>query len=321
MTDPQPAEKKAIPIYEYWYQQYLQVRYLKALSDEEVKQRFADITRNVTTLAADGAIGCLPPDSEWFLYWMAMGTQVLAELELRTIPLPDVVSVLRHTPLPEAPTWSQVAAHDLAPRFSGVPALFKYGQRDHLQEILHRGVLRISGASSYSDPSLSPGRLDDELKLRVELVPASALRLRIPSKPKGPPDLEVPVLRATRTVKTRTDYYVFCLSEVLDYRLFSDFSANACLMIKDRDIFIRRVLEQFEKSRPGWSGIAGVVRYVDPLLEGHTDIDIHLSKHFRYWYQKEFRFVWLPDQVQSRLGPIVVELGDDLASFCELVTL
>jgi hypothetical protein len=92
-------------------------------------------------------------------------------------------------------------------------------------------------------------------------------------------------------------------------------------MIRDRDIFIRRVLERFEKSRPGWSGIAAVVRYVDPLIEGRTDIDIHLSKHFRYWYQKEFRFVWLPDQVQSRLAPILVELGDDFASFCELVTL
>ena len=314
------SEKKTSSISEFWHQQYLQVRYLQALSDDEVKQRFADITRNVTTLAASGAIGCLPPDSEWFLYWMAMGTQVMAELEFRAISLEEVVPVLRQTPLPKAPDGRETAAQKSPTTFVG-RELFKYGQRDRLQEMLDRGTVRIAGASSYSDPSLNPGRWDDELRLSVELLPSPAWCLQIPPKPKARPDLEAPVIRATRTVATKTDYYVFCLSQVFDCRLFGDFEANACLIIRDRDVFVRRIMEQFEKCMPEWSGMAAVVRYIDPVLEGQTDIDIHLSKHFRYWYQKEVRFVWLPEEVKATLPPIFLELGSDLASFCELVTL
>jgi hypothetical protein len=48
---------------------------------------------------------------------------------------------------------------------------------------------------------------------------------------------------------------------------------------------------------------------------------IPISRHFKYWYQKEGRFVWLPPPSSfKRLEPLDIEIGpiDDIAKLMVL---
>ena len=55
-----------------------------------------------------------------------------------------------------------------------------------------------------------------------------------------------------------------------------------------------------------------------PLATPDRRVDVHLCKHFRYAYQNEFRFVWLPDELQRDLPTVFLELGR-LKEFCEII--
>jgi hypothetical protein len=62
----------------------------------------------------------------------------------------------------------------------------------------------------------------------------------------------------------------------------------------------------------------GKVTYIDPLLPSVTMPDVPMSKHFRYTYQHEYRFVWLPTEAKGQLSYVDLELGP-LKDIAELV--
>ena len=64
----------------------------------------------------------------------------------------------------------------------------------------------------------------------------------------------------------------------------------------------------------------GKAIYIDPLLPSTAVIDVPMSKHFRYEYQNEHRFVWRPVTQMAKLPYVELELGS-LESFAELVVL
>lgn len=61
----------------------------------------------------------------------------------------------------------------------------------------------------------------------------------------------------------------------------------------------------------------GRVKYIDPLLPETASIDVCMSKHFRYEYQGEYRFLWRPTRPQAPLPYIDLRLGclSDIAEF------
>ena len=91
-------------------------------------------------------------------------------------------------------------------------------------------------------------------------------------------------------------------------------------MIKD--------LARFTNSIQGWViskiGLckikSGPVNYIDPVRPPSRLIDVAMSKHFRYSYQKEHRFVWLPTEPTHSLPHLDVEIGG-LEEYAELITL
>lgn len=311
---------------ELWQMQYRAKRYLQHLSDEDLAQRFNDILANLTVLTEDGTIGCLRPSEGEGVYWWTVCTHALDEWFLRGETLPRLGPLARTAQVPRS-TWPQPpqALKAIKGR-KATNILAKYGKRQHLRETLHKGLVRVAPASSYSDPSLNRAIKDNELEIAV-LIPPSEVKVKIPAYPGGPPVVPVEVRgNVTRRLSSKTDYYVYCLSMVLDCRLFDDFQADACLIITRPKEFIERLESTFERAMPGWSGISWPVQYVDPFLHAGPlntpdgNLDVYLCKHFRYSYQEEYRFIWLPDQAQQFLTPMFLELGS-LEDCCEMVEL
>ena len=130
---------------------------------------------------------------------------------------------------------------------------------------------------------------------------------------------------ATTTVRSVTDYWMFCMADVLDQRLFADFEADSCLIIP-RKPFVERILRMARFQLPNVERDFGRTQYVDPLgawPAGHRvtrSIPIHMTKVFRYAYQREVRFAFLPKRFQERLEPGFLRIGPipDIAEFVPL---
>ena len=130
---------------------------------------------------------------------------------------------------------------------------------------------------------------------------------------------------ATMSIKMSTDYWMFCMANVLDQRLFADFEADCCLIIRQIP-FVHRVLRAVTMQLPNVKTSFGRVNYVDPLgafspeVQINSSIPIYMTKIFRYAYQREVRFTFLPRKLQQELEPMKIQIGSiaDIAEFVQL---
>ena len=127
------------------------------------------------------------------------------------------------------------------------------------------------------------------------------------------------------TIQMASDYWMFCMAEVLDPRLFADFEADSCLLIR-RKPFVARVLQMAASQLPDVQRHFDRVRYIDPLgawpasTRVTRSIPIHMTKVFRYAYQREIRFAFLPNSFQQHLEPRLLRIGS-ISDFAEFVPL
>jgi len=295
--------------HEIWRAQYRVRRYMEHLDETALEQRLRDVITNLTILSEAGQLSLRPVPREgeqWVILW----THILEEYALRGIGLPASTSpegiLLPKTTWPDAPRAAKaIKGRNLTPG----TYLVKYGKERYIRQAYMAGIIRIAPASSYEDPSLNPSIKDSELQLSVELLP-SETKLHITDGQTGKPKGRLrPVGNIKVTQKSRTNYYVYCLSTVYDYRLFDDFEANSCLIIGNAEGFLTSLISAFEAECRGWHGWHSEVRYIDPLNISDNDIDVFFGKHFRYSYQKEYRVVWLPENEQKKLAPVLLEVG------------
>src|SRR5258708_1101469 len=241
---------------------------------------------------------------------MTLFTHLLEEHRLRGCNLP--AGVLSGAALPKPTFPAAPRATDLVSRVGNLkaPYVVKLGKAVYLEETFSTGRWGISPASSYSDSSLNHAQRDSELELTTYAL-KSEVKLRAYDRKTGKftSDLE-PLGDVTVTSRSSTDYYVSCLSSRLELRLFDDFDADSCIVIQDPLAFGSRVLQAAKKRFAGWRGRFHDVSYVDPYNYPPDDIDLYFAKHFRYWYQREVRVVWLPDTPQNNLDHVFIELGD-----------
>lgn len=309
--------------HEFWRMQYRRRRYLEHLSNEELEQRTKDVFCNLTVLSDKGQISFHPINEEGE-YWMIMWTHLLEEFTLRHGPYPAGFSngfikdaqIVKPT-YPEIPKAVEaIKGRDLR---SGT-FLVKYGKYQYLRPAFEKGLIRVAPASFYDDPSLNPAIKDNELELSVFAHP-SDVEIQIIDENTGAPTSRVaPFGNVIYTLKSPTNYYVYCLSSIYAYRTFDDFEADCCLMITQPREFIRRLLRAFDKNLNGWRGFATAVTYVDPMNANPNNLDVFFSKHFRYSYQKEYRAIWLPPNTEDHLDPFMLELGS-LKHLSELIPL
>ena len=194
--------------------------------------------------------------------------------------------------------------------------LVKFGNKKCLNKTKDIGKIRVKPASSYDDPSLNEAVRDSELLQTILLPQGTKLQKKVSSgeyeEIKGIQNISV-------TNSYPTDFYVYCMAKVYHHRLFDDFDADACLLIYDTEIFLDKFLNCLKTSYSDWLLASGEVRYYDPFFPTNSS-SIPFSKHFRFWYQSEFRIVFKPKSPVKKLEEIDIEIGS-LANCCELIFL
>lgn len=285
--------------HEMWREEYGSRPYLQHLSDAELNRRHDDVAANYVELKSDGRIGVVPPD-EGGSYWGRLYTHVLEEMGNRGMR-PNHGRV-KDSHLPEGA--DRVAAAGL--REVEVPDetyLVKYGQARYLRPLLDNGELRIAPATDFADPSLNPAKHDEELQVNAVALP-DELEITLPDG-----SALQPVGNVNITWSASTNYYVWCLSSVLDPRLFRQFGYDACLLIPDPQAFLDRVTGGLSGELPTYSVFAAPVIYIDPMNPPESEPNVYFSKSFRYAYQKEVRVVAVPPEDREDLNPVHLELG------------
>jgi hypothetical protein len=307
-----------------WREEYRVYRYMEHLSQPDLDRRAADVFVNLCDVNLDGKISISGPSGETFR-WLVSWTHVLEELRLRSGSPSSELGFVRHVraELPNVQSPLARKAADAARARTLQPGAFlvKYGRQQHLRATLERGAIRINPASAYSDPSLNAATRDDELVFSIQPHP-SEISLEVFDGRTGRSKGRMFPIGGVISKRSPTNYYVYCLSGSLAPRLFLDFDYEACLVIREPDVFIKRLIVAVENSLPGWVGASFVMSYIDPVRPDRTieQILVPLCKHFRYSYQREVRLTWAPPEAVTDLSPIDVELGS-LAGCCELVEL
>jgi hypothetical protein len=134
---------------------------------------------------------------------------------------------------------------------------------------------------------------DDELALEVSpYLSQNTIRNVVINPQDVPQDLEGK--RIDFRFSQPNDFWLYCVSSSVESRLFVDFNAEACVIIRHRDEFRRRLLTAGAAAFPCARGRDGAAVYIDPVRPRSARIDVPMSKHFKYSYQLEHRFIWEP---------------------------
>lgn len=295
-----------------WRPAYRANRYLKKLTEDELRSRTHFIFANAMRLEDDRKFRPVFLKDEKGNYvadrgidWLRLLTDVHTELELRgrDVDLKPRVGEKTHIAqrlADEAWCWRPDLVDGSAPvstKLERPRMIFKYGKAKWNRQIIEDGIIRISPASTYDDSSLNAAIEDDELNIQFYDKTGKMKNLSV------------------------DNYYVYCVSGIYDYRLFPDFGADSCLAIKDVDEFTKRLWDATKghiQDKVLYMTTAPVV-YMDPfnIGEPETDEEVYFGKNFRYAYQREFRFVWPPRDAKS-IKPIDLEIGD-ITDIAELV--
>lgn len=311
---------RSMPRHEAWRLSYRENRYCQHLSQQELNRRIRDVFLRMLTLTPDAKVGVVEVDSEG-IRLMQLWTHVLEEMVLRFGPFPSGFSkdILNTEPVPD---FAGVLASKVASKLEhlrGTNVAIKFGKPEHMQALYERGALRVQAASFYKRPDHNGAIQDDELALEISLRLNREAILRVVSNPQ-----EVPAGQLSQRMDVRfaskTDYWMYCITTAIAPRLFVDFEAQACVVIKDLRRFTQAIRYAVAPKTGRTKFRSGPVTYIDPVLPQKGIIDVPMSKHFRYSHQQEHRFIWLPLEPECSLPHLDVELGS-LEEYGELVSL
>jgi hypothetical protein len=301
--------------------QYDRHRYTRHLSQPELDRRIRDIFLNLLVLTHEAKIG-LPPINDESAVWMEKWAHVLEEMQLRHGPFPAgfTRNILHSEPFPNLVSALAQKAAEAFKKKALLPGsvLIKYGKREHMENLFHEGRLRIQPASYYTRKDLNGAVRDDERRLPLSFALGRDDIKKIVLNPQDVPEV-TPDRRVDVVFQSPADYWMYCLTESVEPRLFVDFEADACVISRDRQQFadrLRRAAQILGRARCQ----AGPVEYVDPLLPKRAEIFLPMAKHFGYAYQAEYRFCWFPVNPVPQLQPVDLSIGG-LEDIAELITL
>lgn len=292
---------------------YDQNRYLQSASEEELAQRAEDALVNMHNFEEAGTVLLDLGDSTAFRAATRL-TEAWEEYRLRHGgELKDWLGTLvARWKLPDSsgPRVGSVVQFIGSLRNSITDGFVKYGRLDHLTEMRDSGRVRLSPASSFKDPSLNRARHADELEFDS---PLDLAELASPKNSVSHVADEAESLGAASSMRSSTDFYVFCASRSLTARLFYDFqepdSTVACLVIRDRREFTRRFANAVASALPGWQVGSCDVTYFDRYSPIARSARIPTHKPWRYEYQREYRLFSWPDVAVAQLSERFIDLG------------
>jgi hypothetical protein len=283
-------------------------RYLRHLSEDELHARIGHLIANVVYVSARNRYSA---NNFFSNYWRGRLAQTAEELVMRGSTKPVPTDVLQHLPLLGFPTPSE-------PRLTherGPDAFYRYDRLRYLKTLRSDGEIFLRCASTEDATDDVARRDANELCLQFSLL-AEDLDLTSAS-----PEMVARPWMKTLKLKIfqKTDYYMFCLSSVYDWRLFGDFSVGdpsgagddtiGCLVITDPREFTRRfaaataVFKRDHDTRFSHPLrlYAQNALYYDacdaqecaPLFEDR--LVMPFAKRREFTYQHEFRFIIRPD--------------------------
>ena len=302
-----------VVFFDEWEVEYLQRRYLENDSLEELQQREADLIPNIVTIGSNGE--AIVYRNEQFRRLLA---HIYAEYKQRNLPVPTTFrqQTYRHYKR-AAELWAGL-------NLPYGSYLLKFGYSQWMKDTLEQGRIRISNAKTYDSSDLGPAIRDRELEFEEECY---GMTVEVVSRDGLKKTVEL-IGNVKRTARFGTDFYIASFCEGYDYRLFDDFSRDsnqpydACLVIRERDLFIDRMRQEGERQLPGWDFYQSPIAYLDPHdpTQETNNLDVSFVKHLRYAYQREFRTVWMPPTAYKQVDPLFFELGS-LQDFCDLLIL
>jgi len=311
-----------------WRLQYRRDRYARHLLHAELIRRFNDLLLNLVTVTPNGiglGSGEISPDeiSNESTVWMEKVTHVLEEFKLRYGPYPGGLKG-NAPPVSKIPELASELARKTARRLEARGAdpsdvFIKFGQRKYMEMLYSSGGLRIQPATYFAATVHNEAVKDDELTIEASLDLSREEIAALVSNPQEVPAAS-PRQRVDVKLQLESDYWLYCLSSSLVPRLFIDYDADACVVIRDRARFTSMLQKAGLQKLSGSAMSYSPVEYIDPLLPRSLTIPVAFSKHFRYSYQNEHRFCWFPPHPINKAMHCDVEI-DSLKDFSDLIVL
>jgi hypothetical protein len=297
-------------------------RYARHLSQSELNQRIHDIFLNLLRVNQEAKIGIGPITKESSI-WMEKWTHVLEEMQLRHGPFPSgfTPEILHSEPFPN---FASDLAERAARRLSSIglkrgDVFIKFGKRTYMERLHESGALRIQPATYFAQTDHNGAVRDDELTLGVSVALSSDDVVKLVRNPQDVPP-NAPDQRVDIRFQSSTDYWLYCVTNSVEPRLFVDFNADSCVIVRDRARFTRMLDEATRLQLSGAAMQNDTAVYVDPLLPTSANILVPFMKHFRYAYQDEHRFCWLPPAPIQKLTYVDVQIGG-IEEFSDLIAL
>lgn len=309
-----------MPRHEAWRLSYRAHRYCQHLSQKELNGRVRDVLLRMLTLTPEAKIGVLPVTPEG-IRWFELWTHVLEEMVIRHGPYPAGFTreIFHSEPFPDFVGQLASRAASSLERLRGQSVAIKFGKPEHMKALVERGQVRLQAASFYKRPDHNGAVRDDELALDIALHLDRQTILKVVQNPQDVPLGEISQRLDVR-FKSPTDYWLYCVTTAVEPRLFVDFEAEACVVIKNPSKFTTAIERALTSRVPATAFRHGKVAYIDPLLPSAGMVDVQMSKHFRYSHQREYRFAWIPLEPQLLLSHIDIELGS-IESYAELISI
>jgi hypothetical protein len=258
-----------------WRDEYLKNRYLEHATQEELTSRLDDIFVNMIRFTDEGKAVVRTPVEKNPL--APLFGHVLHELGQRSAG--DYAFSVKSLHFDDTAYPNIRRAAELWREQSLKPGsyMLKFGKLKYLEHLVNKGEMRICPASFYREPSLVSAIRDDELQF-TQTVRGGTVKIQDHDGTWHTAPTVGPV-RLTHTANS--DYYLSCYSILFENRLFDDFNADGCLIIKDMDRFGSCLCNTVRPILPGFDCFIGGVQYRDPYVPT-KDPDVHFTKHFRY---------------------------------------
>ncbi len=294
-----------------WREAYKQKRYLANLSIISLKKRYEEILSNLLDFSKNGE-----PFFDQTIKMKGLVERYIhedEEMNQRGIYESSIKNPGKY--LNKYPNIENAIKAWNNRKHAEKPHLVKFGKKEHLYQMRESGKIRINPASFYNDSSMIKAVQDDELS-QTTILPKGTKILRQNSNSEFEEIKGVQNLSMTN--KYTTNFYVYCMSTIYQHRLFDDFNANACLLIYNEKIFLDKFLRML-KNYSEWQLKSENIKYYDPYFP-KPPLDIPFNKHFKYWYQSEYRIAFKPKYPVDNLEYIDLEIGS-LNNCSELILL
>lgn len=267
---------------EIWRREYNHDLYMSHLTTECLSERGKYLIENITTLEKNGKIGIRDVSIDPGRKLMQLFTHVLQELDNRGELFTN--NLMSDAPIPKPMIKNSKRLVEIGEQYKRQkPHLIKFGKKKWINS------LKISLARSFDDPSLNIAQIDDEMKAMFQPHPNE---IRITDMDGG--DISG-VESVEISFEIDRDYYIYCSSYSFDYRLFGDFDADCCLFIFDAHRFSNDIINELGKLVELEDCGFKPVKYLDPIKpEGSSRPEIEFHKHLKYFYQNEYRHVFIP---------------------------